>query len=230
MNAKELADRARTIGSRYTDGARRQLPDPIHLWDDDPDFAPLFEAMSERTLVDRQRSYVLYRSAIQARVLDGQAAEVGVYKGGTALLLRETLSGSGKVLHLFDTFEGMPETDAARDIHRAGDFDDTSLASVRAFVGDGDDVEYHQGLFPSTATVIEPDRFALVHVDADIYSSVRACCEFFYPRLTPGAVLLFDDYGFRSCPGAMEAVDEFFDDAREVPLYLPTGQALVRKL
>lgn len=209
---------------------RRRLPDPIHLWDQDPAFLAVVKGMEALTLVDRQRCYVLYRSALQARALPGDAAEVGVYKGGTALLLRRAFEGAGKTLHLFDTFEGMPETDPEKDIHLRGDFNDTSLDAVRTFVGDGDDVAYHKGLFPDTAGGLGENDFAFVHIDADIYSSVKAGCEFFFPRLVAGGVLVFDDYGFRSCPGALQAVDEHFDPLREVPLYLPTGQCLVRKL
>jgi O-methyltransferase len=42
--------------------------------------------------------------------------------------------------------------------------------------------------------------------------------------------MVFDDYGFLTCPGAKKAVDEFFSDKREYPCYLPTGQAIVTKL
>lgn len=41
--------------------------------------------------------------------------------------------------------------------------------------------------------------------------------------------MLFDDYGFPTCPGARQAVDEFFDDKPETPLVLPTKQAIVNK-
>jgi O-methyltransferase len=64
-------------------------------------------------------------------------------------------------------------------------------------------------------------------VDVDILDSVKACCEFLYPRLQAGGFLVFDDYGFPSCPGARQAVDRYFRDKREVPLVLPTGQAVV---
>ena len=39
--------------------------------------------------------------------------------------------------------------------------------------------------------------------------------------------MIFDDYGFPSCPGARRAVDEFFLDKHEIPLILATGQAVV---
>lgn len=38
--------------------------------------------------------------------------------------------------------------------------------------------------------------------------------------------MVFDDYGFPTCPGARKAVDEFFADKRETPIVLPTGQAV----
>ena len=93
-----------------------------------------------------------------------------------------------------------------------------------------DRIDFHAGCFPDTATGLGDKRFAFVHVDADIYCSVHDACEFFYPRLVPGGVIVFDDYGFPSCPGARAAVDEFFDGRPEQPLYLGTGQALVVRL
>ena len=64
----------------------------------------------------------------------------------------------------------------------------------------------------------------------DIRQSVLDCCEFVYPRMVPGGVLVFDDYGFLTCPGARAAVDEFFSDKPEHALVLHTGQAIVFKL
>jgi len=205
-------------------------PNPIPLGTGDDAFDALYARVSARTVVSRARCHVLYQCALQARNVAGDGAEVGVYRGGTALLLRETFAGPEHRLHLFDTFGGMPEVDPDRDVHVAGDFDDTSLDEVRAFVGEGPELQYHQGLFPETAEGLEDARFAFVHVDADIFTSVRDSCAFFYPRMHSGAILVFDDYGFRSCPGARAAVDGFFATLPEVPLYLPTGQALVHKL
>jgi O-methyltransferase len=67
----------------------------------------------------------------------------------------------------------------------------------------------------------------MVHIDADIYQSVKDSCTFFYPRLESGGIMVFDDYGFPSCPGARKAVDEFFSDKEEFPFYLPSGQCFI---
>jgi O-methyltransferase len=121
----------------------------------------------------------------------------------------------------------MPATNAAFDKHLVGEFSDTSLAAVQERLKDCGNVRFYQGLFPATSGPIAQIKFSLVHVDADIYDSVRACCEFFYSRLEKNAIMLFDDYGFPTCPGARKAVDEFFSDKPEVPFYLPTGQCLI---
>ncbi len=202
---------------------------PVQLWENDPKLAALVEKVAGVTLLDPWRLQVLYKAARQASRVPGDAAEVGVYRGGTARLLAETLEGSGKTLHLFDTFGGMPQTDAAKDKHRAGDFADTSAEAVARFVG-SKTARLHPGLFPETAKGLESSRFALVHVDVDIYRSVLDCCRFFYPRLSPGGLMVFDDYAQPSCPGARQAVDEFFSDKAEAPIGLPTGQALAVKL
>jgi O-methyltransferase len=64
---------------------------------------------------------MLYQLARHASRLDGNFAEIGVYRGGTAKLLANITDGAKRELHLFDTFDGMPDTDS-RDLHTAGDF------------------------------------------------------------------------------------------------------------
>lgn len=194
------------------------------------EFAALLAELTPYTVVSPDRVWMLYTLARQARHLPGDFWECGVYKGGTAKMLSRLIVASpDKRLCLFDTFEGMPETDPERDYHRKGDFADTSLEAVRDRVGDTN-VAYYQGFIPETFQGLEQERIAFAHVDVDIYRSVLDCCEFIYPRLVGGAFMVFDDYGFPSCPGARAAVDGFFADKSECPLALPTGQAVVTKL
>jgi O-methyltransferase len=48
--------------------------------------------------------------------------------------------------------------------------------------------------------------------------------------MVTGGIMIFDDYGFLSCPGAKLAVDEYFADKPVYPCRLPTGQCFVIKL
>jgi O-methyltransferase len=164
--------------------------------------------------------------------LNGDFWQCGVYKGGTASMLAQIIfekNVANKRLCLFDTFEGMPETDPEKDIHKRGDFSDTSLAAVRERVGHDDLVSFYPGLIPNTFHGLEESDIALAHIDVDIYKSVSECCKFIYPRLSPGGFMILDDYGLPSCPGARAAVDEYFAETVVQPLVLPTGQAVVFK-
>lgn len=201
-------------------------------WLMDGAFRQLLARAAPYTLVSADRCYVLYTLASQALHLHGDIWECGVYKGGTALLLAQAIAqGAGTParpqLHLFDTFTGLPPTDTQRDLLHAGAFADTTLDAVTRLLEEYDFVSYHRGTMPGTFEELEAATISFAHVDVDIYDSVLACCAFIYPRLVAGAVMVFDDYGFPSCPGARRAVDEFFADKPERPLVLHSGQAVV---
>lgn len=194
-------------------------------------FRLAYEQIGARSLVAPEQAWILYSLARQAWPLPGDFLEAGVYRGGTARLVRTLFdvmpNGPRRTLHLFDTFAGMPETDAGRDFHRKDDFADTSVEAVSSFVGKEEFIRYHAGFIPDTFRGQESMRIAFAHVDVDIHRSIMDSCSFIYPRLLQGGIMLFDDYGVASCPGARAAVDEFFADKPEVPLVLRTGQAVI---
>jgi O-methyltransferase len=193
-------------------------------------FQKVIERAQGYTACSPDRIWILTQAAQQCLHIEGDFVECGVYRGGTAGVLADMVEHKpGKKLRLFDTFDGMPEVDTEKDLHAKGDFSDASLSLVKKHVGKDSVTVYYQGLIPDTFNGLEGMRIAFAHIDVDIFSSVRACCEFIFPRLTQGGILVFDDYGFKSCPGAREAVDDYFRDTGLVPLVLPTGQAVVFK-
>jgi hypothetical protein len=193
-----------------------------------------YEAVRRRTVVTEDRCYVLHKFAERSARLAGEFAECGVYQGGTAHFVGQTLqqAGSSRPFHLFDTFAGMPEeANADPSLHRQGDFGDTSLGAVKEFLRAFPFVEFHPGPIPDLFANVADRKFAFVHVDVDLYLPAKRCCEFFYPRMVPGGVMVFDDYGFPSYVDAeKKAVDEFFADKPEEPFVLRSGQAFVIKL
>jgi O-methyltransferase len=222
--------------SRPKNPRERNIPDgafyrPLFSpWLGQGDFRKYYELAAPRTLVSLDRCYVLWILLRQALNLSGDIWECGVYKGGTAAMMAAVLRDSAqsdKKLFLFDTFQGMPETDSQKDLHRKGDFGDTSVEAVRDYVGGGGVLR--QGFIPDTFRGLESARIAFAHVDLDVYRSILDSLDFIWPRLTLGGFIVFDDYGFPSCPGARAAVDEFFIASACVPLCLPTGQAVVFK-
>jgi O-methyltransferase len=201
-------------------------------WEGEADFKRLYDPIRSHTLVSPERCWMLLHLMRHALALSGDFAEFGVFRGGTALLAAEVLRDAhdARPLHLFDSFAGMPATSAGEPFAR-GDFGETSEAAVRALVAPaGANVSFHAGFIPDTFQGLAIPQLAFAHVDVDLYQSVLDCIEFVYPRLVPGGIMVFDDYGFPSCSRAREATDRAFAARREKPIYLPTGQALVLKL
>ena len=60
----------------------RGLPEPIIPWESETDFLNLYEIVHAYTLLDKRRLYMLYSAVKVASILEGDMAEVGVYKGG----------------------------------------------------------------------------------------------------------------------------------------------------
>lgn len=213
----------------------REWSTPTAMWTPwlaEEAFRETYDGVAPYTVVSPDRCYVLYTQARQALGVDGDFAECGVFNGGTALLLSRVAQSGNKTLRLFDSFEGLPEPDSDKDQGlEAGLFKSASADAVRRLVGAGGvDLEMHVGFMPGTFAGLEDKRFSLVHIDVDLYQSTLDCCEFFYPRLQPGGVMVFDDHGFPGCRGMRLAVAEFFGDKPEAPLALSTGQALFTKL
>jgi O-methyltransferase len=179
------------------------------------------------------RAYVLYQFVKQCTRLPGEMAECGVYKGGSAQLIAITLAKQA-TLHLFDTFAGVPDFALPeRDYHHPGQYADTSLEAVKQRLREyQESCIFHPGVIPDTFTeVAEVRQYSLVNVDVDLQPTNRACCEWFWPRIVPGGVMIFNDYGFYPYRiSTRGTVDEFFAARQEQPIILPTGQAVVIKM
>ncbi len=200
----------------------------------DPDIQAVLSRLEEHgsvSLVDPFRMLVLKQLLLSTGQI-GEVWELGVFKGGTALLLHRIMSrasGERAALRLFDTFAGMPPSDPLRDLHREGDFSDTSLSEVKSLIGCDGFVDFRAGLVPETFSGLHDSQLRFAHIDLDIYAPIAAAIAFIFPRLLPGGIMLFDDYGFNTCPGARAAIEEAFADAKVPIVALPSGQAFVIK-
>jgi O-methyltransferase len=207
-------------------------PSPLFSpWLGHPDFQAIYEGAAAYTLVPPERCYLLISFARYATHLQGHFAECGVYNGGTALLLARILDGNKRKLYLFDSFKGLPKVNQEKDQwFDEGEFS-ASVESVRQLLNPFTSfIDIREGWIPETFAGLDSNKYAFVHLDVDLYQSTLDCCKYFYPRLVPGGVLLFDEYGFASARGEKDAVDEFFAGKLESPIALPTGQAFVVKL
>jgi len=156
--------------------------------------------------------------------LQGDIAEVGVYNGGSALLLCR-LNPNGHI-YLFDTFEGLPEVTKQDNYHLQGDFNDASERRVKKLLKDYNHWRIYKGTFPAdTGKAIENIHFRLVHLDVNTYTSYRDALQFFYHRMIRDGVIIMDDYGSNYCLGAKKAIDKFIRDKPERLIIGPERQA-----
>lgn len=170
---------------------------------------------------------------LQRDEIEGDFAELGVWKGNSAALLADFAASSGKRLFLFDTFSGFDARDLT-GVDQAAQplFADTSIDYVRQTVGHDSVTTYVQGFFPESVTPeIEERTFALVHIDCDLYGPMKAALEFFYPRMPKGGMLILHDYSSGTWPGTTQAVDEFRQATGEYLSLWPdkSGTAMIRK-
>jgi predicted O-methyltransferase YrrM len=172
-------------------------------------------------------AYQVYMAAKATNKIPGYIAEVGVYKGGSARIIAEV---KGKrVLHLFDTFEGLPEIskiDNPQQFYK-GKFL-VSFEDIKKSFTKYSGVHFYKGLFPDTAGPVKDARFSFVNLDVDLYESTKNCLEFFYPRMSRGGIIISHDY--IDAAGVKKAVDEFYKDKPETVLELSGSQCLIVKL
>ena len=216
LNAvKAAAARRGILLARYVEPHRRER------------LAAIARVAAERTLLLTPGEACQLLTCLESTArIPGDVAELGVAFGASAKLLAMRMAPE-KHLHLFDTFEGLPQTttaDAAR--FSSGEFR-SNLEQVRQYVG-VDRVHYYPGLFPATAAPLSDRVFSFGHLDADLYESTLAGFQFFYPRLTPGGIMLCHDYPWAA--GVVKACEDYFRD-KAVPVIELTGyQAMVVKV
>jgi O-methyltransferase len=158
-------------------------------------------------LVQGDRAKVLYDEMNTVLHLDGDFAEVGVFKGASGMIA--SFVAGKKSVHLFDTFEGLPDNIHEVDYHKPGEFN-ANFDEVKQYFSDRNNVSIHKGVFPrDTGHTIKDKKFCFVHLDVDLYLPTLECLEFFYDQMTPGAKFVLDDYNWPHTPGVNKAIDKF---------------------
>lgn len=144
----------------------------------------------------------------------GDIVECGVYKGGSATLLADTIKrDAGRKIWLYDSFQGLPPA-TAEDGARAqeytgrlvGDEKKVRELLLSAKIPQGR-VIIRKGFFAETFREPLPEKVGFLHIDADWYDSVLLCLKVFYPRLSEGGIVLLDDFG--DWEGARKALYAF---------------------
>ncbi len=185
----------------------------------------------------------LIRYFAHARAIPGAWAECGVYSGTSALALclaarAEDASFDGAGLHLVDSFEGL-STPVEEDlvVQHSGDAPARApvipvgnlrapVEIVTAAMSDFPGVCICKGWIAPVFADLPETTWSFVHLDVDLHDPTLESLRYFEPRLAPGGVIICDDYGAPTFPGAARAWDYHFSAPARPFVVLPTGQAV----
>jgi len=206
-------------------------------WLDEAEFRGCYDQIRNHTLVDEYRCYELWQLLSQVLHLPGDILEVGVWRGGTGVLLaaRSQSAGSAKAVYLCDTFAGVVKASELDGAYRGGEHSDTSPDVVRRLIQernlDADRIKILQGIFPDeTGHLMTSDSLCFVHIDVDVYQSAKDVLDYVWPKIPVGGVIVFDDYGFKACDGVTRLVNERVTHKDQITFHNLNGHAVVLKL
>jgi hypothetical protein len=175
------------------------------------------------------RKYTLKQMLRLTMHLEGDLVECGAYRGASAYFMCKAHQNTGRQVHLFDSFEGLSEPKPVDGDYWTRGALAASQESLVSGLKEFSNYRCYPGWIPSRFEEIVQRKISFLHIDVDLFEPTFDSLTFFYPRMLREAVILLDDYGFKTCPGAKQAADAFFSDKPEKIVMLPTGQAFVIK-
>jgi len=187
------------------------------------------------------RYNTLIWAARTSMAVPGDFVECGVFRGDMTWMVTEMtdLRGAGKKFYIYDTFTGFaPQYSSAADFPGAPQYleeidRDYRAADIEGFVRnrfrDKDYVVVTKGVVPDVLHEIAPQRIAFLHLDLNSPRAEAVALEFLLDRVTPGGIVVFDDYGWKHFQNHKESIDRWVAARGQVILELPTGQGLMIK-
>jgi O-methyltransferase len=169
-------------------------------------------------------AYYIVEALCETVEIEGDVCEFGVAQGATSALIANEILESKKLLHLFDSFHGLPpptDKDMLKD-------DIFGLGSMSAYSGQmsvpiSEVIQRLNNLsFPRRRCVIHagfiegllnddrtlPYKVSFAYVDLDLYEPIKLALEYLDRVMEQCGIIIVDDYDFFST-GAKTAVDEF---------------------
>lgn len=212
--------------------AGKRIPTKLH------EFKRLFKDLRADAQLATERGRKQYWESLRAEcsrdskcallestlTLAGDVIECGVYRGASLQRLACTLKDHApqKTLFGLDSFQGFPESNVeAVDVGPQRTL--TGIKGKFRFCGDTPErlqrffeaydvrAELAPGYFADTLPRFAEHTYCFVHLDVDLYASYKECLAALYDRVTPGGVIVFDEWNYDAWPGSTLAIKEFCD-------------------
>jgi O-methyltransferase len=161
-------------------------------------------------------------SSVVENNIPGDVVELGCFNGGSSIYVRAVLDAlhSQKTFHVYDSWLGVPQP-TEEDLFPPYQFQKGEIASTRSnFENTFTERDLklpviHSGWFAEIPDAEYPNQIAFAFLDSDLYQPILDSWIKIYTKLSPGAVVLLDDYGMMRTPGVKLACDAFLVDKPE---------------
>ena len=201
-------------------------------WWNDADFNDYLTRFQEAGNLNIDWKWVVHQLLRLIADVPGDTAECGVFQGATSFLIckaNEQTTAFDRTHFMFDSFEGLSQPNAHDGGYwRKGDLTATEDLARQRLQGCNNAI-FMKGWIPTRFDEVAARRFAFVHIDVDLYEPTRDAVAFFYPRLNEGAIMVIDDFGFTTCPGATRAIAEAAGNLAGKLIALPDGGGFLIK-
>ena len=174
------------------------------------------------------RTYILVYFAKVCTNLSGDYLELGTYKGHNAHVLTRKIDFKkiNKNYLLYDLFEWK---DGDSHTRLNGLMDKNLYSHVCKKFEKNKNVKIVKGPVPNTLHDTIPDKIAFAHIDMNHWIPEASSLEMILPKMSLGAVIVFDDYGWFGYHQQKIALDHIADRYGQEILELPTGQGILIK-
>ncbi len=194
----------------------------------DKEFLDYYHRFEWKSYNSFDRKYTIREFLKLTERLSWDTVETGGYKWATSHLILENISPK-KTHHIFDSWEWL-----SKPGKEDGDYwGENSLTTwediIRENLKSFKNVRFYKWWIPEKFHELNNKGISFLHIDVDLYEPTRDSLAFFYPLLQSGWIIVCDDYGFITCPGARKAMDEFAKKENLTILDLTTGQGIIIK-
>jgi len=192
---------------------------------DQPSIQQALVNASKFSVIDQARLELIAQCAErQAQTASGDFIELGVFRGGSAILLASVIKNyhASCKLHLLDSWQGLPDLDAedlgTGSFVTKGQFSQSSEDAVRARLDKFqllDVCKTYRGWVEDTLPALQ-GPFSFAHLDLDLYKPTHFVLSWLLPEMSNDGELIVDDYGnenLRRFPGVEKAVSECLTDS-----------------
>jgi hypothetical protein len=183
----------------------------------------LIGASSIQGFAPHERYYILWKALQEAKGLDGNFAQCGVYKGEQAYFMAKA---TDKVVYLFDSFEGATEFDEFdNDFYKTMPFK-CAVEDCQNTLAGFTNVSINEGRVPLNFDKVS--KISLLHIDLDLHLPTKISLENLWSKIVDNGIVMVDTHD-NVATGVTKAITEFAESVGRELQVLPTGVIVITK-